>query len=343
MAKTAGVREELRQLAFSWESRARFDSRDLVPYMNMTDEILFHADTRFYEYIQYHRQEGEFPVRLKKWLDNVRTEREKKTLLSIIPFVLFIDRNQMLALCQDAFNRIIVPWISEGSISRQDMLSTDYELKVRMLLKKYPLYSITESFNFPDFINVNNLSGLRKPRILGEDGSRIEISLPRFDEEIRGLIVFEDFVGTGQQSKKVLDKVVGIIPKSWRIIFVPLIIMKKGLNAFLTKKTTLGSSIEIRPVLVIPELDCIKERPVKKEPREFKTMRALIKSTQNTVLKPLDQLDDPPNNAFGYRGSGALIITSHNTPNNTIPLIHHRSPEWSPLFRRVHHSKDGLR
>ena len=95
MVKIAGTREELRKLAFSWESQARFDSRDLLPYINITDEILFHADTRFCEYIQY-REEGEFPVRLKKWLDNVPTAREKKTLLSIIPFILFIDRKQML-------------------------------------------------------------------------------------------------------------------------------------------------------------------------------------------------------------------------------------------------------
>lgn len=342
MVKITDVREDLRKLALSWENQTRFDSRDLVPYVNMIEEILFHADIRFYEYVQY-REEGEFPVRLKKWLDNVPTDREKKTLLSIVPFILFIDRKQMLALCQDAFKRIIVPWISEGFINRQDMLSADYEIKVRMLIKEYSLYSITESFNFPDFINVNNLSGLKKPRILGEDNSRIRMSPPQFDEKIRGLIVLEDFVGTGDQSKRVLDEVRSIIPKGWRIIFIPLIMMEKGLKLFLTKNSTQSSSIETRPVLIIPESDCIKTQQVQKEPREFKTMRALIKSTQNKVLEPLDKLDDPPNNPFGYRGSGTLIVTCHNTPNNTIPLIHHRSPEWSPLFRRVHHSKDGLR
>jgi len=339
---TSNARDQLHKLAFLWESQARFDNRDFVPYVNMTDEILFHADIRFHEYIQY-QQEGEFPVRLKKWIDNVNDDRLKKTLFSLVPYILFIDRKQMLALCQDAFKRIIVPWISEGFISKEDMLSTDYETKVRALIKEYFLCSITESFNFPDFLNVNNLSGLPKPRILGENRSQIETLLPLSDEKIRGIIVLEDFVGTGHQSKRILNKVRSLIPEHWKIIFVPLIIMENGQKLLLKSNTTQISKVNVSPVLVIPESDCIKLEPIKNEPQAYYSIRALIKATKDKVLKPLDKLDDPPDNPFGYGGTGALIVTCHNTPNNTIPLIHHRSPDWTPLFRRLHHSKDGLR
>jgi hypothetical protein len=54
-------------------------------------------------------------------------------------------------------------------------------------------------------------------------------------------------------------------------------------------------------------------------------------------------MDDPPTHAFGFERCGSLVVTFHNTPNNTLPLIHHKSDRWEPLFRRIHHAKEDLK
>jgi hypothetical protein len=66
-------------------------------------------------------------------------------------------------------------------------------------------------------------------------------------------------------------------------------------------------------------------------------VRGIVKNTAQRVLKAEDEFDDPPTDPFGYEDSGELIVTCHNAPNNTLPLIHHKAPLWKPLFRRLHH------
>ena len=329
------VREDLYRLVVGWEAQTR-DTRDHSQHRLLLDQVLFHADTRFNDYVQY-QEEGVFPVRLKKWLECVDTDAEKQTLLRLLSSLLFVDRLQMQALRRDAYRRIIVPWIRQGELTIQDVFGADYNARLVSLLKQYALYSITESFNFPEFINVNSLAGLKKPIILGEvSKSKVASLMPDPHAEIKGLIFFEDFVGTGDQAGRLLMEARRVSPSQWRMLFVPLIILEKGLN---TLKTKLGpSGIEFSPVFTVPESHCVKEAAVDGEPQEFASFRALAMSTRERVLQRLGEGDDPPKNPFGYLGSGALVVTCHNTPNNTLPLIHHRAPQWFALFRRVHYS-----
>jgi hypothetical protein len=333
------IRGELYKLARSWEKKARLDPRNHFQFQGLLDEIFFHADLCFVDYVQY-RNEGEFPTRLRNWLNNVSDDRDKKVLLELVSLIFFIDRAQMLSLYRDAFRRIVVPFISEGEFCPEDMLSKDYEKRILDLMRQYRICSITESFKNPDFIQANDLTGLPKPTILGEDKRKIGVMLPNSKKGLRGLIIFEDFVGTGKQARGVLIEVKRNVTAEWRLLFVPLIILEQGLKA-LCQGTDLAS-FKIEPDLVVSEASCIHGTARKGEAHKFKHIRAVVKSTANRVLEPLDETDDPPSHPFGYKGSGALIVTCHNTPNNTLPLIHHRSPDWVPLFRRIHHSKDGL-
>jgi hypothetical protein len=155
-----------------------------------------------------------------------------------------------------------------------------------------------------------------------------------------GLIIFEDFVGTGKQAGRVLTEIKHLVAPHWKVLFIPLLVLKKGLKT-LTKALE-ESGILVDPVWVVPSSSCLFEKPLHREPPDFKRIRALAKQTRRRVLEQYGSLDDPPSNPFGYKGSGALLVTCHNTPNNSLPLIHHRAPEWSPLFRRLHHSKEGL-
>jgi hypothetical protein len=330
------VREELYDLVRKWESQSRLDPRNCLPFQSLLDEILFLADLSFKDYIQFN-EEGEFPARLKNWLNNVPGDKSKKALFALLSRIIFIDRMQIASLYRDAYRRIVIPFITKGVFSIRDILSIDYEKKVLSLMRKYQLCSITESFNNPHFLHCNNLTGLFRPIILGEDKDKVKM---KSKGDIVGLIILEDFVGTGKQAKEVLAKINQIAPAEWYLLFVPIIILERGFKN-LCEDPNLTRFV-IDPVLVVNETSCIRENGQVAEPHEFKQIRAVVKATAKRVTERLDEHDDPPLDPFGYKGSGALVVTCHNTPNNTLALIHHRAPTWIALFRRIHHSKDGL-
>jgi hypothetical protein len=331
------VRGELHKLVRSWHNIAPFDIRDAFPYAMKLDELLFHGDLRYNDYLQF-SEEGPFPVRLKKWLDNVNQPSEKQALFHLVCRINFIDRSQMLALHRDAYRRIIAPWVIGATLTPDTLLSPDYERNVRVALRRAFLCSITESLSFDDFLNVNSLAGLPKPIILGENEKKVAVSVPKNMTKHNGVIILEDFVGTGKQAAKVIRMLRSVISDDLRILFVPLVVLERGLLAL----AKAHPNVTIEPVLVIHEAESIAKTASPGEDEITGRIRSIIKKTSKRVQESLHTLDDPPSDPFGYKGSGALVVASHNTPNNTLPIIHHKSPDWFCLFRRLHHSKDGL-
>jgi hypothetical protein len=332
-------KSQLYEIVRKWERSARIETGDKYPYQSVLDEVLFHSDLRFDDYLQF-QDAGPFSKRLKLWLDNLYDENHKKILFRFLEHIVFIDKSQMLSLYRDSFRRMIVPWIAERHLSTNDMLNADYKIKVISSLKRYKLLTITESFCISDLLRTNDIVGMNKPIIIGEERKKLIDLLPIRNKSCRGLIIFEDFVGTGNKALKILEKIAQKTPSKWKLLFIPLIILEKGYN-FLEKVRSI-SKFQIKPILVVPNASCISRDWSKGENRDFVFMRPIINITAKRVLEKLNNLDDAPKDPFGYKGSGAFVIAYHNTPNNSLPLIHHKSPSWSPLFRRLHHSKDGL-
>lgn len=332
------ARAKLNDMVRRWEDEGRADPRDLYPYRNLLDEVMFHADLRFRDYIQFQR-EGEFPVRLLRWLNNFEKDSQKQSLFKLLRWMVFVDHLQMLSLQRDAFRRIITPWLFENEFDIEQQLNGNSDKIIIEELRKYALFSITESFGFSDFIHVNDLTGLQKPVILGERPNLIAEIVQR-SRAAAGAIIFEDFVGTGKQAGRIIAEVSRVAGNRWRIMFAPMIALESGLQnlhrRFASTDTTVGAA------LTISTSACLQREPRSKEPSEFKRIRTLIKQNARRVLEQLDSNDDPPVDAFGYKNSGSLLITCNNAPNNTLPLFHHKAPRWDVLFRRVHHAKDHL-
>jgi hypothetical protein len=215
------------------------------------------------------------------------------------------------------------------------LFSPDYDAKLIATFRRYSLLSITESFYFSDFRSVNNLVGLPKPIILGERIKTIKALLP-VSANVKGLIILEDIVGTGDQASRVLAAVKALAPSDWRILFVPLVMLEDASSKLLFPD---WPNLTVRPVLQVPTRDCLKHKPSEPENADFKQIRSLVSHTAQRVLEPFEPNDDAPIDPFGYKGCGALVVAYRNTPNNTLPLIHHLAPDWKPLFRRIHHGR----
>ena len=329
--------KELYETILGWEQTVR-DPRDSYPFRVLLDELLFHGQLRFDDYKQF-REEGLFPTRLKGWLNNAAAPHAQRTLLRLLAHLIFIDAAQFVSLYRDVYRRIIIPWMSAGQLSADELVAPDLDLRLRGLLGQFGVYSVTESFDGSDFLKANNLAGLPKFRVLGERLGIIETMLPSPQVALSGLIILEDFVGTGKQAARILNRVADLSHPAWRILFVPLLVLERGDK---TLRRSLRRKIEYVPGITIPSRLSIQPVPLRNEDSEFAEFRALIKRTASRVLQRLNQHDDPPTDPFGFKQCGAIFVTSHNSPNNTLPILHHRAPDWFPLFRRLHHAKGDL-
>jgi hypothetical protein len=83
MRRTSEIRRYLYDLASRWEEDARGDSRDYYPFSSLLDEVFFHADIRYSDYVQF-QNAGSFSARLKKWIGNVSEDRHKKALFQLL-------------------------------------------------------------------------------------------------------------------------------------------------------------------------------------------------------------------------------------------------------------------
>jgi len=326
-------RADLYRTARDWENR--LDSTGRYDYTNLLDELSFHAELRFCEYVQYGQSIGFFS-QLSAWLRNVSQTQYQQALLQLVAHLVFVDSAQMTSLYRDAFRRIVGPWLNEHSWTIDEMLAPDFQNTQLRALAEFQFASVTESCDVGLLLKTNNLHGLRRPVLLGPDVQRATSVVRALPQELSGLIVCEDIVGTGKQAGRILQAVEHLVPSSWRLLFVPLIVFEVGLKNLVTDYL---QRTPVRPVITLPQRYCLRSAPKAQEPELFKVVRGIVKNTRHRVLQPLDDLDDPPADAFGYEDSGGLLVTCHNAPNNTLPLIHHRSPTWNALFRRLHHKE----
>jgi hypothetical protein len=320
--------------ARDWEKAAR-DERDSYPYIRLLNELSFQAELRYSDYLQY-RDDGLFLTRLQHWLDNVPQAKHQQALFRLLSHLIFIDELQMTALYRDAFRRVIAPWLFDVVPEIDDLLRADTPDRQRQFLMDYQIVSITESFSMSRLLAANDLHGITRPIVLGQKKTHLLAQISDLPATLKGLVVCEDIVGTGKQAGKVLRALESAIPPAWRVLFVPLITFEEGIENI---HKTYPTRADIQPVVVIPRRCCLKREPQEQEPFLFKLIRGLARNLAARVLEPDSQFDDPPKDAFGYQGTGGLIVTCHNSPNNTLPLIHHKAPTWNPLFRRVHHKE----
>jgi hypothetical protein len=88
-------------------------------------------------------------------------------------------------------------------------------------------------------------------------------------------------------------------------------------------------------LLQIEEIGFIQKGQVAGEDALFTATRELINRIHLTVSNGV--VPNPfikPYGPFGFADTGALVVMHSNCPDNTVPIIHHSSDTWDPLFPR---------
>ena len=146
-------------------------------------------------------------------------------------------------------------------------------------------------------------------------------------QSLARLVLLEDFVGSGTQMKTAVEWAA----KKLKIqtLVVPLIICAPGwaeLNTLTKANKNLISSV---PIVQIAENELLgpKSKGLNPWAKCSKMVGLAQKLSKKMIKRP----------ALGYNETGCSVVTYSNTPNNSLPLIHHHQPgpgTWQPLFPR---------
>lgn len=303
----------------------RADSDDL---MALHKHLIWLQKELFNEY-EPHLFES-FDDRLADWLQNVPDGDDRRWLFRLLSHFFFIGKQQFDSLCRASFNDDITRWLIDKS--GIDIVSGSVEKDIRASINETWFCPLTDSMRINSFLKLNSLKGHDcRPdwyslEIFG-DPAKIQEYVSRLS--IKNLVLLEDFVGSGNQMKNTVIWAAQTLP-STNILLVPLVCCPDGVKTGQSIAKAYAN-VDFAPTLSLRTELFLLDTPAHNEPREFAEVRKIILQLQA-------RFGDYAKLPFGYEWTGALVAMYSNCPDNTLPLIHHRTDQWSPLFARVQRS-----
>jgi hypothetical protein len=190
------------------------------------------------------------------------------------------------------------------------------------------------------FYHVNNIAAgadLRPDwRCLAQLGDTSKILKYCDDKGIKRLVLLEDFIGCGSQMAEAVEHAATLSP-ALKTLVVPLIICPAGVETIRALELKHPTALRFEPILSIPKTAFVTPVSTPNEPQLHVELRDFATQTYDLVSEGKPIGPDKPYHPLGYphsEPSGGLIVMFSNTPDNTLPLIHWPSSQWSPLFPR---------
>ena len=277
-------------------------------------------------------QFDKFEDRLDRWLHNVTEETDQQTLFLLLNHLFFIGRSEFDSLCRAAYNGHVFRWLV-------DQLNVDIEDPAAMEainagVEKTWFCPITDSMRINSFLKVNKLPGKsHRPdwRSLRTFGDPKKILKYVTDNQIRRIVLLEDFVGTGTQMQSAIKFAAGI-STDIEILALPLVVCPAGDNLGLSLMEQ-HDNVSYKSVMVITPEMLIKADPQHDELPFFQLVRDLILRVREKLGEQYS--DEESQRYHGYKGTGAVVALYSNCPDNSLPIIHDQTKLWQPLFPRI--------
>ena len=328
--------QEFRELLAKWCQGMDALSDDIQEIRSLTD-FLEHILFEEYEPVGTGAQ-GEFAVRLAHWIGSAHDDDDRRALYLLLGRLVFLGRDQMIAGYQTAYSRTVASWLMD--VEKLPFFGGDTEARLNDVVNETAFTEITDSFGLGNFLRWNNITG---------QGSRFtwQQHLTSWDADAfmqdvmhsgsamprRNLVLLEDFVGSGNQMAAAVERACDLADVD-RVLLCPIVICPQGdkcARALAQKHQKLSYS----PVLPLPEGGVIAEYAVPNEHKHHAPIRKTLLSLHALVGGTPGSWPQETS-AFGYRETGAVFCKFDNCPDNTVPVLHHRSDlGWSPLFLRI--------
>lgn len=277
-----------------------------------------------------------FRDRLESWIGNCESDVDKKTLYELVDHLFFIGEEEFKSLYRSALSRIIVPWIARAA--EISFAAPDFSRQIHRELKRTWICPITDSLRINAFYHVTRTSG-RKLRpefqVLNEFSRPECVAKFMEDSKLKRIVLLEDYSGTGDQMASAIEftrklYIGGNRPK---VLVVPLIC---GQRSFRRGKALekIDEHIAFHPVLEVPDCSVLSPDEAINSAGWRKSLHQLLVASRSKVIGPKPTSRERNLGAYGYGGSGGLVVLHTNTPNNSILLLHRQSKTWQALFPR---------
>lgn len=270
------------------------------------------------------------PLRIRNWLENFEFEDWDKAI-TLLNYLEYIGEEEIVRRFEQSLNKIVrkvrgqsnIGILPIGEIGKSGTMMTYYLRKCK------------------------NFSSIKNRLIFLSSHDQINSV-----NDLGGLILLDDFIGSGRQASDFFTNVRGAEPsladslthmsqtgKSIKVFLLAAIILESGKK--LLEQDIPGIKIygELRDKLFNPHSSILGSYSKMKLIREFcfQYGRDLF-YTKN---------DDGSNLAhpLGFDNSQGLVAFAHSTPNNTLPIIwssrfsRSRNHTWYPLFPRSYSYK----
>lgn len=289
---------------------------------------------------------GDFWVRLERWLDNVPADADKQTLFQLVVELLYLGPMEFEELYRSAYQGPIARWLIDRC--QIDVFDVDAKASIRKAASDTWFCPVTDSFRINAFFHVNNLAAGANLRpdwhsvLEFADSNRLNDYCA--SNGIRRLVLLEDFVGGGSQSLAAV-RFAANLTHGLEVLFVPLVICPDGVVNARKLEAVLCAHrphcLRYEGVLELPQDAFLtaNQSPYR-EPNDYiDRLRALVQASYPAVSGGLASGLDKPYHPYGYppyQPTGGLMVMYSNTPDNTLPLVHWCPPgnSWNPIFPR---------
>jgi hypothetical protein len=330
------TRFEFQQLLRGWCQDAAFSDDN---FSLLKSDIEFLGERLFDEYKPTKNvAEGDFSVRLAKWIGSADTPDDQRSLFLLLRHLFFVGQDDLEASYRTAFSKHILEWLI--SKLNLNVLSAGAEAAISLALSQTRFTRITDSFELPTFLRLNDIQGHNvrytwEEHIKNWNGQvfRDQVMQAGTLAEKKYLVLLEDFVGSGSQAATAIGHAQSLNNPAFEVLFCPLIICPDGARRA-NQLQAMHPNFTFSPVLQLNESDLVKPNAVVGEHQNFPKFRDCLKRLYPRVTGPNPGPQDY--GPFGYQDTGAIFVKYDNCPDNSLPVLHRqRHGHWSPLFRRA--------
>lgn len=270
-----------------------------------------------------------FLGRLWDWLMNTPDVATRKQLFALLDNLVYFNQGQFHSLYRTAYSSRVRPWLfSQTGLSFD---APEFESVYDRILARTWFCPITDSMRINAFYHANKLPSAKyRPdwHSLSQFGDAAKLSVylsptGRYDR----LVLLEDFVGSGTQMNGAV-RFAGALASTPPVLVVPLLSCVDA--------AAVGQALAVdfphvaySPVIEFDHTSQVKPNPEIDDLPWQASARELATRLHSQVAGVEVQLE-----AFGYRNTGAFMSMYSNTPNNSLPLLHHDSATWKPLLPR---------
>lgn len=331
------MHDAIEQLVHSWGS---IDLHKINKQIVHLEKWLF----KTYEPDKFNN--GDFWLRLERWLNNVPADADKQLLFRLVVELLYLGPIEFEELYRCAYQGPIARWLMDRC--QIDAFNPDAKESISKAASETWFCPVTDSFRINAFFHVNNLAAGANIRpdwhSLLALADSVRLNNYCSDNGIKRLVLLEDFVGGGSQSLAAV-RFAANLAHGLEVLFVPLVICPDGVV----------NAKKLEALLCANRPNCLRYEGVLELPKDafltanhspYRTtndfiteLRLLIEASYSAVSGGLATGLDKPYHPYGYppnQPTGGLMVMYSNTPDNTLPLVHWQPScnSWNPIFPR---------